>query len=141
MTDRDAALLALRPRVDADLEAARTEMEAFLHRTLRPVLKLQNPVVLQLVAHDLAERVPGFSGVALDDQRDRLRARLRSDTRLQRVLLGVVLGALTRRELAFALENAPEVRRRTLALLAERVTSQAEAIASLVSRAVDGLDA
>ena len=135
MPDRDDALLALRPTVDADPDAAASDVEAFLHRTLRPVLKLQNPVLLQLVARDLAKRVPGFAGFAPDDARERLRALLRTDSRLKRVLLGVVLGALTERELAFALDHEAEVRRRVVALLAERVTSQTAAVASLVRQA------
>jgi hypothetical protein len=133
MPDRDAALLALRPEIPAaDPDAAASEVEAFLHRTLRPVLKLQNDTVLALVAADLAKRVPGFAGFAPDDRRARLAATLKKDSRLKRVLLGVVLGALTAEELAFALDHEAEVRRRVVALLAERVVSQADAVAALV---------
>jgi hypothetical protein len=131
MTSRDSPLLALRPTVDATPEAATSEVEAFLHRTLRPVLKMQNPVVLQLVARDLAKRVPGFSRFAVDDQRERLTTLLRSDSRLKQVLLGVVYGALTENELTFALSHEAEVRRRILALLTERVLSQSETVGQL----------
>ncbi|MEM6287718.1 MAG: hypothetical protein AAF845_11220 [Bacteroidota bacterium] len=58
---------------------------------------------------------------------------LRSDSRLKRVLLGVVYGALTRGELAFALDHEAEVRRRVVALLAERVRSQTDAVAARVA--------
>ncbi len=128
MTDRDRALLSLRPPVDADPEAAATDVEAFLHRTLRPVLKLQNEALLALVAADVRKRAPGFDGFAPDDRRQRLAETLRRDSRLKRVLLGVVYGALTREELAFALAHEAEVRRRVVALLAARVASQADAV-------------
>lgn len=131
MTSRDSALLALRPTVDADPEATASEVEAFLHLTLRPVLKLQNPVLLQLVARDVARRIPGFSDFAVDDQRDRLATTLRSDSRLKQALVGVVYGAFTEAELAFALDHLAEVRRRTLALLTERVLSQVETVGEL----------
>lgn len=124
VTPRDRALLALRPRVDADPEAAVSDVEAFLHRTLRPVLKLQNETLLALVAADVRKRVPGFDRFAPDDQRARLVQTLRQDSRLKRVLLGVVYGALTADELAFALDHEAEVRRRVVALLTERVASQ-----------------
>ena len=126
MTNRDRALLALRPAVDTD--PAATEVEAFFHRTLRPVLKLQNDALLALVAADVAKRVPGFDRFAPDDRRERLAQTLRQDSRLKRVLLGVVYGALTAEELAFALDHEAEVRRRVVALLTERVTSQADAV-------------
>lgn len=138
MPDRDAALLALRPKVPtADPDAAASEVEAFLHRTLRPVLKLQNETALALVATDVAKRVPGFAGFAPDDRRARLAALLKKDSRLKRVLLGVVLGALTADELAFALNHESEVRRRVAALLAERVASQADAVAERVAALED----
>ncbi len=132
MTDRDAALLALRPQVDAAPEAAVSEVEAFLHRTLRPVLKLQNAPLLALVAADLRKRVPGFAAFAPDDARERLVSTLKADARLKRVLLGLVLGMLTTDELAFALENDAEVRRRVMLLVVERVRSQAEAVQARV---------
>ena len=131
MTDRDAGLLALRSPVDADLDGA-SGVEAFLHRTLRPVLRLQNDVLLALVARDVAARVPGFAAFARDDQRARLAATLRADSRLKRVLVGVVYGALSASELAFSLDHEAEVRRRIVALLAERVASQTETVARLV---------
>ena len=124
MTDRDSALLALRPTIDADPDAAATDIEAFLHRTLRPVLKLQNGTLLALVTADVTKRVSGFAGLPDEARRARLAAAMKKDSRLKRVLLGVVLGMLTADELAFALEHHAEVRRRIVTLLAERIGSQ-----------------
>ena len=59
---------------------------------------------------------------------------LRRDSRLKRVLLGVVYGALTGPELAVALDHEAEVRRRVVALLAERVRSQTGAVADRAGR-------
>ncbi|MGB3543310.1 hypothetical protein [Rubrivirga sp.] len=132
MTERDRAVLEARPTVDAHPELASTDLEAFLHRTLRPVLKLQNDVLLALVANDVAKRVPGFASLGLEVQRDRLTAMLKTDSRLKRVLVGVVWGSLTTDELTFALEAEGEVRRRVMALLVERVASQTETVVGLV---------
>ena len=129
MTDRDAALLALRPHIHTEPASG---VEGFLHETLRPVLKLQNDTILTLVAADVRDRVPGFRSFAPDDQRERLRERMRTDARLKRVLLGVVFGVLTADELGFALAHESEIRRRTMALLTERVVSQSEAVSRMV---------
>ena len=131
MPDRDAALRALRPEIPT--EPVDSPVEAFLHGTLRPVLKLQNGALLALVANDLRKRTPGFPGSAPDDRRARLAALLKTDSRLKRVVLGVVWGVLTADELAFALGHEAEVRRRVLALAAERVVSQSDAVAALVA--------
>ncbi len=127
MTTRDDALLAMRPHVPA--EPAETDAERFLHTTLLPVLKLQNEALLALTAHHVAGLVPHFAGFAPDDRRERLHAMLRTDSRLKRTLVGAVLGVLTGDELAFALQNQAETRRRIVALLGERLASQADAVA------------
>ncbi len=133
-TDRDAALAALRPRVpSADPDLAATPVEAFLHWTLRPVLKLQNETILALVADHVGRLVTGFGRAAPDDQRERLGALMRADSRLKRTLVGSVLGMLTADELAFALAHDAEVRRRIVALLTERVVSQTPEVARRVA--------
>lgn len=138
MTDRDAALLALRPTVDADPAAAVSALEGFLHRTLRPVLKLQNDPLLTLVAADVAKRVPGFAAFAPDDAQERLVSMLKTDSRLKRVVLGLVVGMLTADELAFVLANEAEVRRRVTALVVERVRSQTEAVVARAATSASG---
>ena len=130
--DRDAGLVALRPEIaSADPALAATDIEAFLHRTLRPVLKLQNDTLLALVADHVRRLIKGFAAYAPDDARARLDALLKTDSRLKRTLVGVVLGALTADELAFALRHEAEVRRRIVALVTERVRSQADVVAAL----------
>ena len=133
---RDAALVAMRPAIaTADPDRAATAAEAFLHRTLRPVLKLQNGTLLALVAAHVGGLVKGFAAFAPDDRRERLGALLRTDSRLKRTLVGVVLGALTSGELAFAMEHEAEVRRRIVALVAERVAGQEGTVAALCADA------
>ncbi|HEX8386160.1 MAG TPA: hypothetical protein VF576_08255 [Rubricoccaceae bacterium] len=139
--DRDAGLVALRPAVpSADPGRADGPVEALLHGTLRPVLKLrsglarQNDALLALVAAHVGGLVKGFAWFAPDDRRDRLAALLKKDTRLKRTLVGAVLGVLTADELAFALANESDVRRRVVALVAERVSGQADAVAERVAR-------
>ncbi|HEX9953083.1 MAG TPA: hypothetical protein VGB53_15035 [Rubricoccaceae bacterium] len=130
---RDAALIALRPLVpSADPALATTPHEAFLHATLRPVLKLRNDTLLALVADHVRRLVKDFARFAPDDRRERLGALLRADSRLKRTLVGAVLGVLTADELAFVLAHEAEVRRRIVALVAERVAGQADAVAHRV---------
>ncbi len=132
MTDRNTAFLALRPTVNADPDAASSDVERFFHATLRPVLKLQNETLLTIVARGVGKRVKGLADFAPDDQRERLMQALAGDSRLKRTLVGVVYGMLTAQELAFALDHEAEVRRRIVSLLGERVRSQSEAVAQRV---------
>ena len=134
---RDEALVALRPPVDLGPDApdpsALDAPARLLHGTLRPVLKLQNDTLLALVARAVAARTEAFARFDAADQRAHLDALVRRDVRLQRLLLGVVLGALTASELAAFLGDEAEMRRRVVALVAERVTSQAARVAEMAA--------
>lgn len=129
---RDEALAALRPSINANPEQAATPEEHFLHATLRPVLKLQNEVLLRLTAASVAARIPGFSAFDPADQERRLRQMLAQDRRLKHLLYGVALGALTVEELRFFLDHEGEMRRRLGALVAERVASQRDTLLGYV---------
>jgi len=136
-TPRDEALVAIRPSVDAHPERAATPEEHFLHATLRPVLKLQNDLLLRLTAASVAARIPGFPSFDPADQERRLRQMLAQDRRLKHVLYGVVLGALTAEEVQFFLDHESEVRRRLGALIAERVASQRSKLLAYVETGSD----
>ncbi|MEM9997896.1 MAG: hypothetical protein AAF809_09370 [Bacteroidota bacterium] len=140
LSNRDAALLALRPTLPAEERYAeatpgvplRDDLEAFQTRTLRPLLKLQNPLLLALVADHLARTTPGFPGFAPADQEAHLVRMLRQDARFKRTLYGFVAGLCTEPEFAFFLRHRAEVRRRMLALVTERLRSQTGTLAEAV---------
>lgn len=138
--DREAALLALRPAIDLGADApdpASLDAPArLLHATLRPVLKLQNETLLALVGRAVAARAAAFPVFDPADQRAHLDRLVRSDPRLQRLLLGVVIGMLTQDELTEFQRREAEMRRRVVALLAERVTSQVDRVAEIVRAGV-----
>lgn len=137
LSDRDAALCRVRPPLPAaeayaDAPPGRPlpdDLEAFQTRTLRPLLKLQNPLLLALTADHLARYIPGFASFAPADQTARLRQVLRQDARFKRTLYGFVLGLCTEAEFAFYQTHRSEVRRRLLALVTERLVSQRAALA------------
>ncbi|MEM6784219.1 MAG: hypothetical protein AAF624_10860 [Bacteroidota bacterium] len=140
MSERDVALLALRPSLPAEARYAEAspgiplpgDLEAFQTHTLRPLLKLQNRLLLALVADHLGRTTPGFPGFDPADQEDRLVRMLRQDARFKRTLYGFVAGLCTEAEFAFFLQHRAEVRRRMLALVTERLRSQTTALAALM---------
>ncbi|MEM8599342.1 MAG: hypothetical protein AAGF99_05440 [Bacteroidota bacterium] len=140
LSERDAALLAVRPRLPDEGRYAEAQpgvplpddLEAFQTRTLRPLLKLQNPLLLALVADHLGRTTPGFPDFDPADQEDRLVRMLRQDARFKRTLYGFVAGLCTEAEFGFFLRHRAEVRRRMLALVTERLRSQAVELAAVV---------
>ena len=127
MPDRDRSLLALRPSVDARTEGA-GEMEAFQNRTLRPILKLQNGLILALVASYLHKYHGPFGRLPQANLREIVAGLLRQNERLKRTLTGLVAGLFTEAEFRFFLDHEAELTRRLTALLLKRVEDQLGAL-------------
>ena len=124
---RDALLKGIRPEIPVDTEESRP-VEQFQHTVLRPVLKLLNPVILDLVAHTLSKYGTGFTAMDRPDQIRRLENLLGQDSRLKRTLLGMAMGHFTEDEFALYLQHAGEIRRRMVELVTERARSQIDDI-------------
>lgn len=129
---RDDDLLRIRPVLGVETDEAGA-VETFQHRTLRPVLKLQNPAILRLVAAQVARYGIPFVGQAPAEQRAAVRRLLKDDGRLKHTLVGLVAGHFTEAELGFYLGHEGEVRRRLTTLLVERVEDQLGTVAELVA--------
>jgi hypothetical protein len=109
---RDYALKAIRPVLPLD-GGATGEEEVFKNEVLRPILKLQNDVIVAI-----AEKCRDHYDPDLD-----LRAVLR-DRALRDQLLGVVVGLFTLEELAFYLSHQRALDRRIMGMLMQRLEDQ-----------------
>lgn len=130
-SDRDRALHDVRPVVPVDTSESRP-VERFQHEVLRPVLKLLNPVILQIVTRYLTKYGTGFAGMDRADQVRRLDNLLTQDSRLKRTLQGMAIGHFTEDEAAFYLDHESELRRRMVELVTQRVVDQVDRVATAV---------
>ena len=117
----------IRPAVAVDT-SAQQPMEQFQSRTLRPICKLQNPLILMTVARYLQKYNTGFRRMARVDQEAKVRNLLKQDRRLKRTLVGLVAGHFTEEEYMFYLDHQREVRRRLVALFTQRVLDQLDVL-------------
>jgi len=130
----DAALLALRPAIVGQPAAIPTPATVadFQHQVLRPLLKLQHPLLLATVAdftHDY--RLPlARPDTELSAALTELLAR---NARLRATLTGLVVGHFTQAELAFYRPHRNELNRRLLDLAQQRVLSSLPELRALVA--------
>ena len=131
----DNGLLNLRPVVAAVTPPpadASTTVADFLHTVLRPVLKLQNPVLLALVADFVRDHQVPLARVAPTDQQRLLAELLARNTKVRYTIIGLVTGSFTTTELEFYRQHRPELNRRLLELASRRVQDQADSIVTLL---------
>ena len=134
LTAHDDALLAMRPTIAADLPP---EPEAtvgdFQHRTLRPVLKLQNEALLRAVASFLRNHHVPFATALPELQARCLTELLGRNVKLRYTIIGLVAGLFTSAEMTFYDQHRAELNRRLLELAQRRALDQAAAIADLLA--------
>ena len=127
----DAALLALRPSVAAAANSPATTPGDFLHTTLRPVLKLQNDVLLQVVADFVRDHHLPLATAAPADQQRRLSELLARNVKLRYTIVGIVTGVFSSEEYAFYRQHRAELNRRLLELAQRRVLDQVARMTAL----------
>jgi len=122
----DAVLLALRPALLATADATPAD---FLPHTLRPVLKLQNELLLAVVADFIRDHHISLATVSAAEQQSRLAELLTRNTKLRCTVVGLVCGMFTAAELEYYRRHRPELNRRLLELATRHVQDQAAAVA------------
>ena len=127
----DAPLLALRPHVDTEPAPADASVTvgAFLHATLRPVLKLQNALLLTAVADFVLDH---HIVLRPTDQHHQLTELLARNTKLRYTVVGLITALFTAEEYAFYRQHRPELNRRLLELAQRRVLDQTAQVVALV---------
>ena len=126
----DAVLLALRPIIATETTDAPDTVSAFLHATLRPVLKLQNDLLLAVVADFVRDH---HITLRPTDQHHQLTELLTRNTKLRYTVLGLITGLFAAEEFAFYRLHRSELNRRLLEMAQHRVLDQAEAVVALAT--------
>jgi hypothetical protein len=118
--NRDEQVLALRPKVILVLEEQHNEVEDFMHKTLRPILKFQHPVLIRCI-----KTAPHFDQLVFKAERekknrDSLKGFLQKNSVLKATLIGMVIALLTKTEMDCYERNAAELNRRILEMVMTR---------------------
>lgn len=121
---RTTGLLAVRPTITAAYFSEETSREEkFQNETLRPILKLQQPLFVQLFKGYIKLKKNRYYIIPLEKQSTYLTEVLCSDARVRSELLGVVIGQFTLAELEIYQQNINAFNRRIMNMLKERILS------------------
>ncbi len=122
MENRDLNLVALRPKLD--IAPASGKIEAFQNSTLRPILKLQNGLLLKVCTQHFKKRKSVFFGLEELKQLAYIEQEISRDNNFKNLLIGIVIGYFTAEEYDYFKEQEQELRKRITSLLIQRVQSQ-----------------
>jgi hypothetical protein len=109
----------LRPTIIT--EPTSNPAEAFQNHTLRPILKMQHTLLLDLFRHYLVKRKVDWVNLPNTRRFAKAKELVTRDNRLRGLLFGATIGQFTAEELSYYLANESECNRRLTSLLTDRL--------------------
>lgn len=119
--------ISIRPEISTEPNTE-SAAEQFQNETLRPILKMQNELLVEMYRHFLVKRKVKFSGMSIPQRSQWIADSVRKDNRLRGLLLGMIIGQFTEAELAQFIKLENELRRRITNLITQRLQSQMKAL-------------
>jgi len=116
--------LDLRPIIETKELENSTPEEKFQTQTLRPVLKLQNEILLGLFKNHITESKNTFYDLSLEKKGIFIENSLQKNIVLKNKLLGVTIGMFTMEELKVYSTQTSLYNKRIIGLIVERIRSQ-----------------
>tara|TARA_B110000503_G_scaffold8664_2_gene11763 strand:- start:15516 stop:15911 length:396 start_codon:yes stop_codon:yes gene_type:complete len=123
--DRDESILSMRPEiVQTQTGGSISAEELFQNRTLRPILKGQNDLLLALFDAYVVAHKGVFNRLALDRKGSYIDAAVQKDVAFRNTLKGIVIGQMTSKEFNHYGENSASYNKRISSMIKERFKSQ-----------------
>ncbi|RAR71803.1 glyoxalase [Flavobacterium aciduliphilum] len=124
MQNRDATIIELRGGSLGTLNPEVSMEEAFQNNTLRPILKLQNNLLLQVFTHHVKQQKSTFFGLNSNKKEEYIEQMLLRDQPLRNTIKGLIIGMFTLNEYQEYAIHASVLNKRMMGLVTERLKSQ-----------------
>ena len=118
--------LDLRESLEITILEATTPVEEFQNQTLRPILKLQNEIYLNLFASYATRQNADYVSLTSSKKRTFIELSLQKDSVLKNTFIGITIGMFTTQELETYLLDSKSYNKRIITMLIERIKSQAK---------------
>jgi hypothetical protein len=123
-------LTTIRPTIEATT-ANSTPIEHFQNETLRPILKFQHDLLMQVMQQYFIKRKGEFFKIKEKAQLQYLEDAIRKDLRFKAMLQGLIIGLFSESEFLFYSEYETELSRRLTDLLIQRFQSKVTNLSAL----------
>ncbi len=122
--NRSEQLLACRPEIpSAIFHDAMSADERFQNATLRPVIKLQNDLLIEVFKNYANKHKGAFYDLSIEKQIDYIENAIQKDIKFRNSLKGIVIGQFTVDEYQFYITNSSALNKRMMNIVKERLIS------------------
>ena len=127
MNDRPNDLLRIRPEIKKTQQFKNMSTEErFQNETLRPILKLQNPLFLAVFQNYIEKRKGVFYDLGLEKKLAYIENSLIKDQKFRNSIKGMVLGQFTLEEYSRYSHNSSALNKRMMNMVIERFKDQVQ---------------
>ena len=115
----------LRPQIAAiETEQIKSLLEQFHHQVLRPILKFQNEIILEIFLSEMRKFKIDLAQYSSKEGKEKIKSTLQKNQKLRTILIGIVIALFELEELKFYHQNQSELNKRINSMMQERIVSQ-----------------
>ena len=126
MTNRDHFITTLRGEALGEINSQTSEEEFFQNQTLRPILKIQNELYIEMFKRYILKNKAPFSQYSVDKKLVYIENSILNDNKFRNLLIGTTIGLLKIEEYMLYSKNASALNKRLMTMLIERLKSQVQ---------------
>lgn len=123
MESRDLQILQLRGEAIGTITSASSEEEIFQNQTLRPILKLQNDLFVQVFINYAVKQKNVFFALSPEKKLAYIENVIQKDIKFRNSLKGMIIALFTINEYGDYIKNSSNLNKRMMNLLIERLKS------------------
>ena len=128
MSDRSIDLLRIRPEIKTtQIHAEMSSDERFQNETLRPILKFQNTLLIEMFKNYIRKYKNTFYELSLEKRLLYIENAILKDIKFRNSLKGIVIGQLTVEEYNTYIQNSSALNKRMMNMVVERLKNQLQA--------------
>ncbi len=122
MENRETNLLAIRPQIlNARVSKNMSDDEQFQNKTMRPIIKLQGDLLIEVFKNYIKKRKNTFYELPLEKRMDFIENAIQKDMKFRNSLKGMIIGQFTVEEYLMYNKNSSALNKRMMNIVKERL--------------------
>ncbi|MDF4203127.1 glyoxalase [Maribacter sp. SA7] len=123
--DRTQKLQSIRPLIaSAKIMPNMSDDERFQNQTLRPIIKLQNDLLLASYQNYINKMKNSFYELKIDKRMDYIAKSIQKDIKFRNSLKGMIIGQFTVEEYELYIKNSSALNKRMMNMVVKRIQDQ-----------------
>ncbi|WP_040248997.1 hypothetical protein [Psychroserpens mesophilus] len=137
MNDRSTNLKSIRPVIaSAQVNDTMSADECFQNATLRPIIKMQNHLLIVVFRNYIAKRKNVFYDLSLVKQLDYIENAIQKDMKFRNSVKGMIIGQFTVEEYDLYIQNSSALNKRMMSIVKERLVSNIQLFTQPLAQAI-----